>query len=452
MEYIDVTETNDMVREPAMLPHSEDAEKSVVGSALISPDAAEIALDKLQADDFYYPAHRDIFAAMRKLSNAGKPIDTITVMDMLEGMGKAGDVGGMSYITALSLYTPSAANVRYYVDIVYEYSVRRKLIRTGDMIISEATDSECATQEALSNAERRIFEIAMNKSENSLVHISGPLMESHSKIGKLIKLKGKMSGITTGFRDMDRLTSGWQRSDLVIIAARPSMGKTAFVLNLATNAAITDNASVAIFSLEMSSEQLIIRMLCSEARVDMQHVKTGQVNDTELMSIATAVPKLERTRIHIDDTAGISPSQIRTKCRRLKAQHGLDIIIIDYLQLMQSDTRTENRVQVVAEMTRSLKMLARELDVTIILLSQLSRGPEKRENHRPMMADLRESGAIEQDADIIAMLYRPAVYEETADNSAEVIFAKHRNGPTDTVKLMWNPEYTRFTNMEFGSE
>ncbi|MBQ9950459.1 MAG: replicative DNA helicase [Clostridia bacterium] len=452
MEYIDVTETNDTVREPAMLPHSEDAEKSVVGSALISPDAAEIALDKLQADDFYYPAHRDIFAAMRKLSNAGKPIDTITVMDMLEGMGKAGDVGGMSYITALSLYTPSAANVRYYVDIVYEYSVRRKLIRTGDMIISEATDSECATQEALSNAERRIFEIAMNKSENSLVHISGPLMESHSKIGKLIKLKGKMSGITTGFRDMDRLTSGWQRSDLVIIAARPSMGKTAFVLNLATNAAITDNASVAIFSLEMSSEQLIIRMLCSEARVDMQHVKTGQVNDTELMSIATAVPKLERTRIHIDDTAGISPSQIRTKCRRLKAQHGLDIIIIDYLQLMQSDTRTENRVQVVAEMTRSLKMLARELDVTIILLSQLSRGPEKRENHRPMMADLRESGAIEQDADIIAMLYRPAVYEETADNSAEVIFAKHRNGPTDTVKLMWNPEYTRFTNMEFGSE
>ena len=452
MEYIDVTETNDTVREPAMLPHSEDAEKSVVGSALISPDAAEIALDKLQADDFYYPAHRDIFAAMRKLSNAGKPIDTITVMDMLEGMGKAGDVGGMSYITALSLYTPSAANVRYYVDIVYEYSVRRKLIRTGDMIISEATDSECATQEALSNAERRIFEIAMNKSENSLVHISGPLMESHSKIGKLIKLKGKMSGITTGFRDMNRLTSGWQRSDLVIIAARPSMGKTAFVLNLATNAAITDNASVAIFSLEMSSEQLIIRMLCSEARVDMQHVKTGQVNDTELMSIATAVPKLERTRIHIDDTAGISPSQIRTKCRRLKAQHGLDIIIIDYLQLMQSDTRTENRVQVVAEMTRSLKMLARELDVTIILLSQLSRGPEKRENHRPMMADLRESGAIEQDADIIAMLYRPAVYEETADNSAEVIFAKHRNGPTDTVKLMWNPEYTRFTNMEFGSE
>lgn len=434
---------------PIVPPHSIDAEKSVLGAVILSKDAAELASEKLCPDDFYYPDHRIIFSAMATLQNSGKPIDAVTVMDELESMGKLKDVGGMAYITELTIYTPSAANARYYIDIVKEHSTRRRLINAGQSMIRDASNSEYAVRDSINDAERRIFEIALNKTESTLVHISEPLMQSHRKIGELISLKGKLSGITTGFRDIDKLTSGFQRSDLVIIAARPSMGKTAFVLNLATNMAIKGNAAVAIFSLEMSAEQLMMRMLCAEAMVDMQKVKTGNPDADDLIRIANAIPKLDTANIYIDDTAGISPSEIRTKCRRLKAQQGLDIIIIDYLQLMQSDTKTENRVQVVAEMTRSLKILARELDVTIILLSQLSRGPEKRENHRPLMADLRESGAIEQDADIIAMLYRAAVYEETDDNTAEVIFAKHRNGPTETVKLAWVPQYTKFTNLEY---
>lgn len=428
-------------------PHSLDAEKSVLGAMLISHEAQETVSEILKSEDFYYPEHIEIYRGMMTLSNTGKPIDTVTLMDILESLGKLKTIGGMAYITELSLYTPSASNVRYYADIVKEHSIRRKLIDAGNAMIKEAQNSENTTQSALNNAERRIFEIAVNKSENSLVHISIPLVESHRRIGKLMSLAGKRSGITTGFRDLDNLTSGWQRSDLVILAARPSMGKTAFVLNLATNAALMDNASVAIFSLEMSSEQLLTRMICAEARVNMQNIKSGKPSDDELLSVSECLPRLEKARIHIDDTPGASVSNIRTKCRRLKAQYGLDIIIIDYLQLMQSDTKTENRVQVVAEMTRSLKILARELDVTVILLSQLSRSPDKRENHRPLMSDLRESGAIEQDADIIAFLYRPAVYGEVENNTAEVIIAKHRNGPVATVELAWVPEYTRFTSM-----
>ena len=429
-------------------PHSMDAEKSVLGAALISKEAAELVSEKLKPDDFYYPEHQEIFRSMQALNYKGTPVDAVTLMDMLESTGKLSQIGGMAYITELSLYTPSAANVRYYADIVREHSVRRKLIETGTGLINDANNTEIATQEALNNAERRIFDISVNKNENTLVHISTPLVESHRRIGKLMALHGKRSGITTGFRELDNLTSGWQKSDLVIIAARPAMGKTAFVLNLATNAALFDKASVALFSLEMSSEQLLTRMICAEARVNMQHVKSGAPTSDDLLSISECLPRLERARIHIDDTPGASVSNIRTKCRRLKAQYGLDIIIIDYLQLMQSDTRTENRVQVVAEMTRSLKILARELGVTVILLSQLSRSPEKRENHRPLMADLRESGAIEQDADIIAFLYRPAVYGDSDENKAEVIVAKHRNGPTATVELAWLPEYTRFSNLE----
>ena len=438
---------SDTLSQAATPPHSIDAEKSVLGAVLISQEAAETVMEKLIAEDFYFPEHKLIYSAMQKLYNIGKPIDQVTLMDMLESMGQLKSVGGMTYISEIYNYTPAASNVLYYADIVKEHSVRRKLIETGYSIIQDANNSENTTRSALENAERRIFEIATNRTENTLVHISGPLLESHHMIGELMRFKGKTSGITTGFRDIDRITSGWQRSDLVILAARPSMGKTAFVLNLAANAALMANAKVALFSLEMSKDQLLIRMLCSEARVSMQNVKLGNPSSEDLLSIAESVPRLEKANIFIDDTPAASVSQIRTKCRRLKAQHGLDIIIIDYLQLMQSDTKTENRVQAVAEMTRSLKILARELDVTVILLSQLSRSPEKRENHRPLMADLRESGAIEQDADIIAFLYRPAVYEQTEDNVAEIIIAKHRNGPTDTVKLAWIPDFTRFANL-----
>jgi replicative DNA helicase len=285
----------------------------------------------------------------------------------------------------------------------------------------------------------------MKKSQDSLVHIEDTVMESYHRIGELIKLKGKLTGVTTGFYELDDLTTGLQKSDLVIVAGRPSMGKTAFMLNMALSAALK-GSTVCIFSLEMSREQLVMRMLCSEAGVDMQNVKTGRLSDSELMQISNTLDPLSKANIYIDDTGGVNVTEIRSKCRRLKSSRGLDMVVIDYLQLMQTSGKSENRVTEIAEVTRSLKILARELNVPIILGSQLSRGPENRPDHRPHMADLRESGSIEQDADMVMMLFRPAVYDETADNTAEVILAKNRNGPTGTAKLAWIDKFGKFVN------
>ena len=305
----------------------------------------------------------------------------------------------------------------------------------------------------LDDAERRIFNISMKKSEDTLVHIEKTAMDTYFHIGELMALKGKLSGITTGFTDLDRLTSGLQRSDLIIVAGRPSMGKTAFALNVAQNAALK-GATICIFSLEMSREQLVRRMLCANAGVDMQRVNTGNTTDADLIELSTALADLSATNIYIDDTAGVSVAEIRSRCRKQKSRGGLDLIVIDYLQLMKTAGNSDNRATEISDVTRSLKILARELNVPIILLSQLSRGPESRTSngHRPIMADLRESGAIEQDADVIMLLYRPAVYAEAGDveaendNTMEVIVAKHRNGPTDTVYLSWLEQYTKFTD------
>ena len=436
-----------------MLPHSVEAEKSVLGSMLISPQATELACESLKAEDFYLPAHQDIYAAMLNLYIRGSAVDSVTLIDAMERSGKLNNVGGVPYITELSLFVPSAAdaNVAGYIRIVEDRSIMRQLIRAGTDIVRDAQGGEHAVGDMLDDAERRIFNISMKSNGDSLVPMDKAANDAYNRIGELMKLKGKLSGVTTGLKGLDELTSGLQRSDLIIVAGRPSMGKTAFGLTLAQNAAIRGNASICIFSLEMSYEQLARRMLCSIASVDMQRVNTGNVTMEEVSRLADALNVLASTKIYIDDTAGLSVAEIRSRCRRQKSRGGLDLVIIDYLQLMKTPGKSDNRVTEISEVTRALKVMARELGVPVMLLSQLSRGPESRKEHRPIMADLRESGAIEQDADVIILLYRPAVYaeagtEEAESNEAEAIVAKHRNGPTDTVNMVWQPEYTRFAD------
>jgi replicative DNA helicase len=446
MEYT----VQDQYTEAKAAPHSTEAEKSVLGSIMISPEAMELASESLMPSDFYVPAHRDLFEAAKTLQEHGRAVDIVTLVDALGQSGTLERIGGVSYITELSIFTPSAANASHYIHIVKERSVLRQLMKAGSDIARDATDGEKDSDKALDDAERRIFDISMKKSADSLLPIQETLFKSYERIGELMKLNGAITGVPTGFIDLDKLMSGLQKSDLVIVAGRPSMGKTAFALNIASNAGIRGGSSVAIFSLEMSREQLVMRMLCSEAEVDMQQVKTGRIGDQDLIKLAEALDPMNRGKIYIDDTAGASVSEIRSKCRRHKARHGLDLIVIDYLQLMQGPRKADSRQQEVSEITRAMKILAKELNVPVILLSQLSRAPEQRGgDHRPLMSDLRESGAIEQDADVVILLYRAAQYDEEADNTSEIIVAKHRNGPTDTVKLAWRGEYTKFANLAY---
>lgn len=428
------------------LPYNIEAEKSILGSMLISQNAVEAACEQLKTEDFYAAKHQDIFEVMLSLYSRGNAVDSVTVIEGLDRAGKLESVGGVMYITELSLSTPSAANVGHHIRIVEERSIMRKLVKAGGDISKDALEAEKTVDVMLDDAERAIFNISMKKNQDSLVHIEQPAIDAYYRMGEIMKLKGKLTGIPTPFTDLNKLTSGLQPSDLIIVAARPSMGKTAFALNLAQHAAVKAGKTVVIFSLEMSREQLAMRMLSSEANLDMQKVKTGQTDDADIIRASEALDPLTHANIYIDDTAGVSVPEVRSKCRRLKSRVGLDLIVIDYLQLMQTSGKSDNRVQEISEMTRALKIMARELNVPIILLSQLSRASEKRESKRPVMSDLRESGAIEQDADIIILLHRPAVFDDTCDNTAEIIVAKHRNGPVDTVELMWVPQYAKFTD------
>ncbi len=436
------------VRTPNTPPHSIEAEKSILGSMLLSRSAVEQAMETLRGEDFYLARHQDIFDAIRSLYERGDAVDSVTVIDALDRAGKLAAAGGVMYITELSLFVPSAANAAHYIRIVEERSVMRQLIEASSAIASDAFSGEKSLEQILDDAERAIFNISMKKTSDTMVHIRETLMACYNRVGELMKLNGALTGVTTGFRDLDELTSGLQPSDLVIIAGRPSMGKTAFALNLAQNAAIKGKKTVCLFSLEMSREQLVQRMLCSDSGVNMQSVRTGSISDMDLVKIATSLDPLSKADIYIDDSPGCGVAEIRSKCRRLKSRTGLDMIVIDYLQLMQTSGKHDNRVLEISETTRKLKIMARELNVPVILLSQLSRGPEQRSDHRPVMADLRESGAIEQDADVIMLLYRPAVYDQSDDNTTEVIVAKHRNGPTATVKLAWLGEVARFADMD----
>lgn len=433
------------------VPHSTDAEKSVLGSILLSSLAAEKALEVLNAEDFFSVAHRDIFSAMQALYNSGKLIDNVTLVDMLERQGKLDSAGGMGYIAELAIYTPSAANIEHYISIVEGHSMRRRLIGVGSGIAQDAAGSEKETAAILDDAERRIYDIAMRKTADTMESISSVYSRVYTQIGEYMQNRGRRTGIATGLIDLDELTSGLQRSDLIIIAGRPATGKSAFALNIAAHAAIREGATVAVFSLEMSKEQVVMRIMASESGVNMQKLRTGELGATEILKIADRFNTVGEAKILIDDTPGVTVAEVRSKCRRIQAIHGLDVVIIDYLQLMQSAKSQDSRVLEISAMTRALKILARELNVAVVVLSQLSREPDKRKDHTPLMSDLRESGSIEQDADVIMMLYRPAAYPDTqeamdGDNTSYINVAKHRNGATASIKVMWVPELTKYAN------
>lgn len=440
-----------MSEEALNLPYNEEAEKAVLGSLLLSPKTAESALEKLTPEDFWSIRNRDVFAAMKYLWDRGGSIDVVTVMDALEKLGKQESSGGLDYITELSVFTPTAMNVEHYIAIVEEESIRRRLIKVCTDVAQEARTGTKETAKLLDDAERRIFEIAVRASDETIELIAPIYGRVFRRIGELMRMGGQHTGLPTGFIDLDSLTSGLQRSDLIIIAGRPASGKSTLALNIAAHAALHEGATVAFFNLEMSKDQLVSRIMATETGVPLYNIRTGNVKDDEMLEIAKGFSRIGDAQFLLDDTPGISVAELRSRCRRIKARQGLDLVIVDYLQLMQATGRAESRVQAVSEMTRNLKILARELDVPLIVLSQLSREPDKRQDHTPIMSDLRESGSIEQDADIIMMLYRPAAYQDTEEfrdnnNIAYLNVVKHRNGETRRINLTWVPELTKFAN------
>ncbi|MCA9801804.1 MAG: replicative DNA helicase [Cyanobacteria bacterium HKST-UBA02] len=429
-------------------PQSLEAEQAVLGALLVSGDGISRVVDVLDPEYFYRKAHQVIYAAMLDLYEDNEPIDIVTVSQYLKDEGKLDNVGGRQYITDLSLSVATTANLEYYGKVVQEKAILRQLIKAGTEIVGscyEETDAETA----LDKAEHLIFTLAQKKEMQQLVHIKNIVEISFQKIEERYENRDSLSGVPSGFYDLDALTSGFQPSDLVIIAARPSMGKTAFVLNIAQHVAVEHNIPVAVFSLEMSKESLVMRMLCSEAEIDSNRLRTGHMHTSDWTKLASAMGRLGEAPIYIDDSALVNSLEMRAKCRRLKSEmNGLGLVIIDYIQLMQGRKQTDNRVQEVSEISRSLKTLAREINVPVIALSQLSRAVEARQNKRPMLSDLRESGSIEQDADLVAFIYRDEYYNPETEQrgEAEIIIAKQRNGPTGTVELLYQGSITRFLN------
>src|SRR5690625_1794251 len=432
-------------------PHNIEAEQAVLGAIFLEPDSFSIASEVLLPEDFYRASHQRIYKAMFDLFEQGEPIDIVTVTTVLKNAQTLDEVGGVSYLSELADSVPTAANIAYYRNIVEEKALLRRLIRTATDIVTFSFENEGEVDDVLNEAERNILEVSSRGSVADFKSIGDVLVDVYSNIEELTKSEGEVTGLPTGYRDLDRITSGFQNNDLIIIAARPSMGKTAFALNIAQNVATKTEKNVAIFSLEMGADQLVSRMLCAEGNIDSQRLRTGRLEDKDWERLAMAMGSLSNAGIFIDDSPGIRVSEIRSKCRRLKQEHGLDMIIIDYLQLIQGSPGSgENRQQEVSEISRSLKGLARELNLPLIALSQLSRGVEQRQDKRPMMSDLRESGSIEQDADIVGFLYRDDYYNEESENDSriEIIISKQRNGPTGTVELAFVKEYNKFVDLE----
>lgn len=428
-------------------PQSLDAEQAVLGALLVSGDGMTRVVDSLNPDYFYRRAHQVIYAAMLDLYEKSEPIDIVTVCQLLKDEGKLDNVGGRNYVTDLSLSVATTANLEYYAKVVEEKATLRNLIKAGTEIVGscyEETDADVA----LDKAEHLIFGLAQRRNMQALVHIKHVVEDSFERIEQRYENRDQLSGVPSGFYDLDNMTSGFQPNDLVIIAARPSMGKTAFILNMAQHAAVEQGVSCAIFSLEMSKEQLVQRMLCSEAGIDANRLRTGFMHTNDWTALAMAMGRLGEAPVYIDDSAMISALDIRAKCRRLQAEHGLGMVVIDYIQLMQGRKQTDNRNQEVSEISRSLKTLARELKCPVVALSQLSRAVESRQNKRPMLSDLRESGSIEQDADLVMFIYRDEYYnpESEKKGEAEIIIAKQRNGPVGTVDLLYHGAITRFLN------
>lgn len=432
-------------------PNDVESEQAVIGSMLTDKEAVSAAIEVLKPEDFYREDNRTIFEAILNLYGRSEPIDIITLKSELSSMGKFEAVGGLEYIAELPDKVPTTANVEQYIKIVEEKSVLRNLIKTANEIITLGYDQTQEVDGIIDGAEKKIFEVMQKKNQKGYTPIKDILVETFTELEQLYNQKQRITGIPTGFSDLDFRTSGLHNSDLILVAARPAMGKSAFALNIATNAAVRAKVPVAIFSLEMSKEQMTSRILCSEAMVDSNKVRTGKIDDEEWSKLAAASGELSEANIYIDDTPGISIMEIRAKCRKMKIEKNIGLVVIDYLQLVQgSGKRGGSREQEIAEISRSLKILAKEINVPVIALSQLSRAPEQRPDHRPMLSDLRESGSIEQDADIVIFLYRDDYYNEDSEkkNIAEVIMAKHRAGSTGTVELLWLGNYTKFANID----
>ena len=448
---VDDFPTDRQVAQLRIPPHSIEAESSVLGGLLLDNSAWDRVGDLLSDGNFYRYEHRLIYAAIGALINASKPADVITVFEHLQNLGKAEEVGGLGYLNSLAQYVPSASNIRRYAEIVRDKSVLRKLIDAGSEITGNAFEPEGrSTQDVLEHAEQLVFRIAEAgaRGRQGFVPMRSAVKEAFDLLRQRFESKGAVTGLPTGFPDLDVMTAGLQPSDLIILAARPSMGKTSLAVNMAEYAALKSKKAVAIFSMEMSASQLAFRLISAHGRINQQHLRTGDLQDEEWPRVTSAITLLGESKIFIDDTPGLSPVELRSRSRRLRKEHDLGLIVVDYLQLMTVPGNKENRATEISEITRGLKALAKELNVPVLALSQLNRSLEQRTDKRPVMADLRESGAIEQDADLILFIYRDEVYnKESPDKGlAELIIGKQRNGPTGLVKLTFLGQYTKFEN------
>lgn len=448
-ESVDAMEENVLKR---ILPNSLEAEQSVIGSMLMDREAIVVASELISGDDFYNKQYGVLFETMRELNDAGSPVDLVTLQDRLRTKDVPPEVSSLEFIREVLNAPLTSANIKYYAGIVAEKSTLRKLIRLNEEIANTCYAGKETLEYILEDTEKRIFQLVQRRTTDDYVPIRQVVMNAMDKIEAAARNKGSVTGIPTGFLDLDYRTAGLQPSDLILIAARPSMGKTALELNIARHVAFRKNLTVAIFSLEMSKEQLVNRMLSMESYVDSQKLRTGQMNDQEWEKLIESAGVIGKSSLIIDDTPGISIAELRSKCRKYKLEHNLSMIMIDYLQLMTGNGKNESRQQEISDISRSLKAVARELSVPVVAFSQLSRAVEQRPDHRPILSDLRESGAIEQDADVVMFIYRDEYYNHDSEKKgiAEIIIAKQRNGPIGTIELAWLPEYQRFMNLEHG--
>ena len=433
-----------------ILPHSIEAEESVIGSMIIDSEAIAVASEIITGEDFYSRQYGILFETMVEMGEEGQPVDLVILQNRLREKDVPPELSGLEFVRELMTSPVTSANVKYYANIVAEKALLRRLIRLNEEIANTCYAGKESLEFILEDTEKRMFQLLQRRDSGDFVPIRQVVMNAMDRIETASKNKGSVTGIPTGFTDLDYRTAGLQPSDLVLIAARPSMGKTAFVLNIAQYVAFKKNLPVVIFSLEMSKEQLVNRLFSLESSVDAQKLRTGQLNDQDWERLIESAGVIGKSKLMIDDTPGITVSELRSKCRRLKLEHGLSMVIIDYLQLMSGGGRSESRQQEISDISRALKAVARELNVPVLALSQLSRAVEQRPDHRPMLSDLRDSGAIEQDADVVMFIYRDDYYNHDTEHKgvSEIIIAKQRNGPIGTVELAWLPEYTKFANLE----
>ncbi len=431
-------------------PQNVEAEQAVLGAILIAPDVLVTLAERLRPDDFYRHAHRLLYEAALEIAERGEPVDIVTLTAKMQTQGKLEESGGVEYIIGLARAVPTAANAEYHAEIVTDRAMLRRLIGVSTEIAATSYAGTESVSDLLDQAERRILALAQTRNDRGFTPIKDVLLSAYERIEFLYHHKGGLTGVSSGYPELDRMTSGFQKSDLIILAARPSVGKTAFALNIAQNVAVRAHQTVAIFSLEMSKEQLVQRMICAEANIDASVLRSGQLADEDWTKLSMGIASLSEAPLYIDDSPGITLAEMRSRLRRLQLEHGLGLVVVDYLQLIHGKGKADNRQQEISEISRSLKGLARELDVPVVALSQLSRSVEQRQDKRPMLSDIRESGSIEQDADVVGFLYRDDYYDPESEkkNIVEVIIGKQRNGPTGKVELVFLKNYNKFVSLQ----